>query len=73
MNKPALLIYRDGRILPDGRVYPELPWIVISELWPGVRPITNNPYRLDPNILERHFIRIGNAGPYTVYAEEWSK
>ena len=65
-KKPALLIYRDGRIMPDFRSYPT-PWPVVAELWPHHGDCT--PDKCPLPILERHFRFVGEAGPYAVFEE----
>ena len=65
-QKPALLIYRDGRIQPEPRIY-EGPNVVLPEMWPLHESCS--PTECPHPILKRYFRFIGEAGPYAVYAE----
>lgn len=71
-QKPALFIYRDGRIKHTGQVF-DMPTVVEWEQWPMYSCVpatttTDDPLGSFPN-LKRYFRFIGEAGPYAVYAE----
>lgn len=72
-EKPALLVYKDGRIKMSGRVFPDYK-IVECEMWPNSSHICRPgscplPEDSDFPMLKRYFQFIGEAGPYAVYKE----
>lgn len=62
-HKPALLIYRDGRIWPNNTVY-EKSWVTLVE---RIGPTFSEP--LQEALVERTFCFMGVAGPYAIYRE----